>query len=157
MNIRRLYLGIRTDSVDMFEVPPPPMFTPSGETIYTIVPGQIRAAAIRRNISPCHVYGDTWVASPGFTVEEEKDIEKSYYYEDDGMSNEDVNEEDEKSSFDWKDKYESESDYSINGDSQDPESVGSSSDEDLDSSDEMLDWEEFENMAFSLALELDFW
>jgi histone H3/H4 len=80
----------RCTTLDTFEIPPPPLrwkvedcdITEGDiiEEIYTIVPGQIRAAAERRNIFPYHVYGDTWIPSNGFTVEEEKAIEESYYY-----------------------------------------------------------------------------
>ncbi|KAL9187127.1 hypothetical protein ACHAXT_010847 [Thalassiosira profunda] len=51
------------------------------ELLYTIVPGQIRAAAEKREIAPSVVYGDTWIPSPGFTVDEERGIEESYYYQ----------------------------------------------------------------------------
>jgi hypothetical protein len=70
---------------DIFKFPPPPFWkTGDGDEIYTVVPGQIRAAAERRGIQPCNVYGDAdalWVTTSGFTMEEEMDIEESYYYE----------------------------------------------------------------------------
>jgi hypothetical protein len=72
-------------ALDIFKFPPPPFWkTGDGDKIYTVVPGQIRAAAERRGIEPCNVYGDAgvfWVTTPGFTLEEEMDIEESYYYE----------------------------------------------------------------------------
>jgi hypothetical protein len=72
---------------DIFKFPPPPFWkTGDGDEykIYTVVPGQIRTAAERRGIEPCNVYGGVdafWVTTPGFTLEEEMDIEESYYYE----------------------------------------------------------------------------
>lgn len=87
---------------DMFKVPPPPfdlaqesIDEESGELgggfLYTIVPGQIFAAAKKRHIAPYRVYGDVWRTSPGFTKEEEMEIEESYYYRsfDDDESSED--------------------------------------------------------------------
>ena len=65
--------------VDMFSSPPPPF--QKEQLVYTIVPGQIRAAAEERDITPSHVYGIEWVASLGFTKDEEMDIEWSYYYQ----------------------------------------------------------------------------
>ena len=38
--------------------------------------------AEERDITPSHVYGVEWVASWGFTKEDEEEIERSYYYED---------------------------------------------------------------------------
>jgi len=67
-----------TTSIDMFKTPPPPF--QDEQLIYTIVPGQIRAVAEERDITPSNVYGDVWVASSGFTKEEEDEIERSYYY-----------------------------------------------------------------------------
>ena len=75
-----------TTSIDMFQIPPPPFKTPP---VHTIVPGQIRAAAEERDITPDNVYGDVWVSSSGFTKEEEEEIERSYYYKDNKSSNED--------------------------------------------------------------------
>jgi hypothetical protein len=72
-----------TISIDMFRTPPPSFPGDDGKTpTYTIVPGQIEAAAEHFNITPNRVYGCTWIASSGFTKEEEVDIEESYYYED---------------------------------------------------------------------------
>ena len=80
-----------TDSLDMFKSPPPPfypLYKPLQEQdeqeesiIYTIVPGQVRSAAEKRDITPCIVYGDVWIATSGFTAEEEMGIERSYYYD----------------------------------------------------------------------------
>ena len=82
-----------TGGVDMFRTPPPPFYdynkekvsytieTP-GQVVYTIVPGQISAAAKDRGITPSTVYGDMWIVSSGFTQEEEIEIERSYYYSD---------------------------------------------------------------------------
>ena len=96
---------------------------------YTIVPGQIQAAAEQRNIIPCNVYGDTWVASAGFTVEEEKEIEESYYYKDDSSDNEHNTENDEDDSLHSEDCYEDDTDYGNEG--------PFSGDEDLESYDDM--------------------
>jgi hypothetical protein len=92
----------------MFKVPPPPLRLGADEddekeqleepTTYTIVPGQFTTAAHRRNIVPDTAYGDTWVASSGFTVEGEKETEESYYYKahcDDSSDNEQQKEDDE--------------------------------------------------------------
>lgn len=38
-------------------------------------------AAERRNITPSHVCGDTWIVSAGMTQEEEMDTEESFYYD----------------------------------------------------------------------------
>ena len=80
-----------TKTVDMFKSPPPPfypLYKPLQEEdeqdesiIYTIVPGQVRSAAEKRDITPCIVYGDVWIATSGFTAEEEMGIERSYYYD----------------------------------------------------------------------------
>jgi hypothetical protein len=75
-------------SVDMFQTPPPP-FCESSEDhsnaddaediehenerkLYTIVPGQISAAAKKRGIRPHHVYG----------FFSEGEVEEAYYYKD---------------------------------------------------------------------------
>ena len=70
------------DVTDMFAVPPPPMVVAPDdsengrkEIIYTIVPGQIAAAAERRGIIPYHVYGIFWP-----DLGEEFPIERSYYF-----------------------------------------------------------------------------
>ena len=70
------------DMIDMFAVPPPPMVVAPDDTengrkeiIYTIVPGQIAAAAERRGIIPYHVYGISWPNMDG-----EIPIERSYYF-----------------------------------------------------------------------------
>ncbi len=80
-------------SVDMFQTPPPP-FCESSEDhsnaddaediehenerkVYTIVPGQISAAAKKRGIGPSHVYGDYF-----YLHEEEMEAEEAYYYKD---------------------------------------------------------------------------
>ena len=68
-----------TQSIDMFKTPPPPF--QNEQLVYTIVPGQISAAAEERDITPSNVYGDVWVASLGFTKDEEEEIERSYYYQ----------------------------------------------------------------------------
>jgi len=85
-----------TDGIDMFYVPPPPMHMEGNESddeylwdvcrtpnerIYTIVPGKIRAAAEERGINTSIVYGDTWISSSDFTDDEERETEKSYYYQ----------------------------------------------------------------------------
>eukprot|EP00985_Skeletonema_marinoi_P034472 scaffold44040_cov197-Skeletonema_marinoi.AAC.1 len=80
------------DSIDMFYVPPPPITEPLNDEkididkekkdpVYTIVPGQISAAAQRRNIEPHVVYcGCGYVSSLSF--EDEEIIETNYYYKD---------------------------------------------------------------------------
>jgi len=80
------------DSIDMFYVPPPPITEPLNnekididkekkDPVYTIVPGQISAAAQRRNIEPHVVYcGCGYVSSLSF--EDEEIIETNYYYKD---------------------------------------------------------------------------
>ena len=72
---------------DMFKSPPPPFYpknhhdyNPDVALVYTLVPGQIEAAAEQRGITPSKVYGDVWVAISGFDPEEEEETEKSYYY-----------------------------------------------------------------------------
>ena len=81
-----------TVSIDMFRAPPPPF--QNEQLVYTLVPGQIRAAAEDRDITPSSVYGAEWVASSGFTKEEEEETERSYYYKDNKSSNEDDESED---------------------------------------------------------------
>ena len=89
METKMTFLGVEDSityeaphsAVDMFSSPPPP-FQNEQQLVYTIVPGHIRTAAEQRGITPYKVYGAEWVASSGFTKEEELDIEKSYYYED---------------------------------------------------------------------------
>jgi len=91
---KELTYNTPTDSIDMFKIPPPPFYPPGykwytpgdrkdvrKESIYTIVPGQIRSAAENRDIMQSIVYGDVWIASSGFTAEEEMEIERSYYYD----------------------------------------------------------------------------
>ena len=84
----RLVLG----SIDVFHVPPPPLNQPLNDEesdqkveitpVYTIVPGQISAAAQRRNIEPHDVYAsDGWMNSRN-SPEDEEIIERSYYYRD---------------------------------------------------------------------------
>eukprot|EP00579_Thalassiosira_antarctica_P010360 CAMPEP_0201918496 /NCGR_PEP_ID=MMETSP0903-20130614/7642_1 /ASSEMBLY_ACC=CAM_ASM_000552 /TAXON_ID=420261 /ORGANISM="Thalassiosira antarctica, Strain CCMP982" /LENGTH=561 /DNA_ID=CAMNT_0048454825 /DNA_START=201 /DNA_END=1886 /DNA_ORIENTATION=- len=144
-----LVYRVPTNSIDMFKVPPPPLHSVADgdgededlleEPTYTIVPGQIRTSAKRRNVGPHDVYGDIWVASPGFTAEEEKGIEESYYYEAycDDSSDIEHDEQDE----DTGDCYECDSDYCCD----DVDSC-SSGDEDLDCSDGNMDWEELNNV-----------
>jgi hypothetical protein len=91
----------RPGSIDMFHVPPPPLtesLTPNDKDggpdsmnlVYTIVPGQISAAAQRRNIGPHDVYGivshdayGAWMSSRNSPArDEEIVIEKGYYYKD---------------------------------------------------------------------------
>ena len=74
----------------MFKSSPPPFYPkpvddypddhPDDAVVYTIVPGQIETAAEQRDITPRKVYGETWVAILGFSPEEEKKTERSYYY-----------------------------------------------------------------------------
>jgi len=45
-------------AVDMFSSPPPPF--QNEQMVYTIVPGQIRTAAVERIITPSHVYMETF-------------------------------------------------------------------------------------------------
>jgi len=103
-NTETLPYGMFPNSMDMFYVPPPPFYGPNDEElyacksdnfmseqlVYTIVPGQISAAAARRNIrpgptsinafAPIRVYGE-WIASSGNSPSEEMKIEKGNYYE----------------------------------------------------------------------------
>ena len=79
-------------AVDMFSSPPPP-FQNEQQLVYTIVPGHIRTAAEQRGITPYKVYGAEWVASSGFTKDEEMEIERSYYYKDISSSDDDEDEE----------------------------------------------------------------
>mmetsp|Transcript_16084 Transcript_16084/g.34783 ORF Transcript_16084/g.34783 Transcript_16084/m.34783 type:complete len:315 (+) Transcript_16084:795-1739(+) len=129
-----------TVSIDMFKVPPPPFCLADDndeedgegllkELIHTIVPGHIRAAAERRDIVPYHVYGVTWIASTGFTVEEEKEIEESYYYDaySDDSSDIEYHEMGEDNILQSRDYYESDSDY-CNYDDNDSYSSGEDSD-----------------------------
>jgi len=97
------------DGIDMYVVPPPPMHIEGNESdyeldirdvyrtpterIYTIVPGKIRAAAEERGINVFTVYGNTWETSSEFTEEEERDIEKSYYYQPFDVNDEETSEE----------------------------------------------------------------
>ena len=95
----------------MFKTPPPPFhrkpktdddyyqYHPDDTAVYTIVPGQIEAAAEQRGITPSKVYGDAWVAISGFDPEEEEEMEKSYYYketfhDDDSDSDESISDSD---------------------------------------------------------------
>ena len=76
---------INRDEILIFSNPPPPLYFWNGETskfewVVTIVPSHIKSAALSRNLVPHDVYGDTWISSPGFTVETEKEIEASYYW-----------------------------------------------------------------------------
>jgi hypothetical protein len=95
---------------EMISIPTPPLLHDTNDfecCIVTIVPGQVKDAAIRRNHLPYHAHCDTWVASEGFTAETERNIEVSYYYNDspdyiiaeigkqeDGYISEDGNQED---------------------------------------------------------------
>ena len=92
----------RPGSIDMFYVPPPPLTEPvtlndtdggsdNMNLVYTIVPGQISAAAQRRNIRPHDVYGiearsdgyGEWMSSRNSPApDEEVLIECGYYYKD---------------------------------------------------------------------------
>ena len=89
------------DMIDMFAVPPPPMVVAPDDTengrkeiIYTIVPGQIAAAAERRGIIPYHVYGIFWP-----DLGEEFPIERSYYFKpyDEDYSDSDFSEDEDDS------------------------------------------------------------
>ena len=93
-----------TTGIDMFKIPPPPFWS-GDESIYTIVPGQIRAAAEKRNITPSMVYGITWMTSLGFTQDKEMDIEMSYYYDgiDSSSEEDDNNDSDEESYYYYSD------------------------------------------------------
>ena len=149
-----LVYRVPTDSVDMFKVPPPPLYSVADEDdededllkepTYTIVPGQIRTSAERRNTSPRDVYGDTWVAIPGFTAEEEKEIEGSYYYEAYCDDSSDI--EHDKKDENTEDCYAWDSDYCCD----DVDSC-SSGDEDLDCSDDNMDWGELDIIRSSEA------
>ena len=81
-----LRYNIPGNGIDTFTIPPPPVFTGDNpndsECSYTIVPGQIKAAASKRlkgqEVNGT-IYGDLWIAGSGFTVEQEKEEEMSYY------------------------------------------------------------------------------
>ena len=82
----------QNDHVNMFKVPPPPFVVKESSdgsenrNIYTIVPGQIEAAARRRGMAI--VYGGSgeegiksyWIDSLDFIAEEKLRVEESYYY-----------------------------------------------------------------------------
>ena len=86
-------LTVRPGSIDMFYVPPPPLTESltlydreagpdNMNLVHTIVPGQISAAAQRRNIGPRDVYGE-WMSSKNSPApEQEVQIERGYYYKD---------------------------------------------------------------------------
>ena len=89
-HVHRLTYGTPGDGLDMFSVPPPPMPIEDddgedGGYSFTVVPGQIKVAVTNRfggNLDSIRtVLGDTWVPSSGFTAEEEKVEEISYYGE----------------------------------------------------------------------------
>ena len=67
--------------IDMFNCAPP---CTEPKSLVTIVPGQIRKAAERRGITTFHVYGDTWIASSGSTVDQERAEAEALYLLDDG-------------------------------------------------------------------------
>lgn len=99
---------VEISDTEIFSIPPPLLHENGGlDHVVTIVPGQIKNAAMRRNHLPCLVIGDTWVASQGFTAETERKIEKSYYYHINPRVNEDVEDEDEDDyiSEDWNEDY----------------------------------------------------
>ena len=81
-----LRYNIPGNGIDTFTIPPPPVSTGDNpndsECSYTIVPGQIKAAASKRlkgqEVNGT-IYGDLWIAGSGFTVEQEKEEEMSYY------------------------------------------------------------------------------
>jgi NACalpha-BTF3-like transcription factor len=81
-----LTYGSCAGPMDMFYTPPPPFNeSPSHDDrkqpVYTIVPGQISAAAEKRGIGPSKVYSHYFsVSSP--SADEEMLAEKEYYYED---------------------------------------------------------------------------
>ena len=76
---------IRVDCVNIFKVPPPPFVVkdPSdgseSHKIYTIVPGQIAAAARRRQLRPCQLYGG-FLAYNSDTTSDTWGVEESFYY-----------------------------------------------------------------------------
>ena len=90
----------RPGSIDMFHVPPPPLTesltlndkdggSDNMNLVYTIVPGQISAAAQRRNIGPHDVYGvglhldSEWMSSRNSLAQDDEVlIESGYYYKD---------------------------------------------------------------------------
>ena len=155
-----------TDSVDMFKIPPPSFdysnrWNP-GRQCTTIVPGQIRFAAEMRYITPYIVYGNVWIASAGFTSEEEMEIERSYYYESESVNlsdneednNESGDEEPEESDIDvalndsdvsWSDnnsEIDSETEESESDDEDQDGEESESDDEDEDSEAYGMDWDD---------------
>ena len=73
------------DCVNIFKVPPPPFVVkdPSdgseSHKIYTIVPGQIAAAARRRQLRPCQLYGG-FSSYNSDTTSDTWGVEESFYY-----------------------------------------------------------------------------
>ena len=92
-----LLYGQSPDSMDMFFKPPPPFCKPSDEdtgkdleiertqSVYTVVPGQIRAAAEKRGFGPYKVYGHFYYDQGRG---EEMEIEKRFYYQDEYFEDE---------------------------------------------------------------------
>jgi len=129
-------------AVDMFSSPPPP-FQNEHQLVYTIVPGHIRTVAEQRGITPYKVYGAEWVASSGFTEEEEMDIEKSYYYQD--ISSSDDDDEESSSDDEIEDRKENASlgsDVGSKSDSRVSWTESEDEDSDLDSEMNMDDYDE---------------
>eukprot|EP00985_Skeletonema_marinoi_P026251 scaffold20215_cov191-Skeletonema_marinoi.AAC.3 len=80
--------GVLPNSMDMFYVPPPPLsviehdkesFSNHVKHVYTLVPGQICAAAERRNIRPNKIYGG-WTSTESDA--KEMDFELGLYFKD---------------------------------------------------------------------------
>ena len=88
---RRLTYGTPGDGIDMFSVPPPPVPVEDEANgyIYTIVPGQIKAAADKRMRGKSVngiVFGEIWIPSSGLNAGEEKRGEMSRYFPDEVTS-----------------------------------------------------------------------
>ncbi len=95
---RSLPYGQFPNAIDAFYVPPPPISVIEYDTesdsyhsidVHTIVPGQICAAAERRNIPAHKIYGG-WIA----WSEEEMDYELSLYFKDNSDGDEQPNSDD---------------------------------------------------------------
>ena len=134
-----------TDGIDMFITPPPSFYDHGKEDtidsstietsrhIYTIVPGQISTAAESRSIIPSKVYGNVWVASSGFTQDEEMKIERSYYYDEILISSDNETDRDKKDDS-----------FIAKGSEHDDTSI-SGEDEDESNNDGKISWLESEN------------
>jgi len=136
-------------AMDMWKVPPPPIYEYNDNEddgfllrerniTYTLVPGQIVAAAEKRNIPTCKVYGNSKIPSSGQTWNEEMEFERSLYCK--SLSDDDFS--DDESIFFSNDELSDEDGSMSDGEMRDEDAAGDdSSDEDssFSSDDEMND------------------